>query len=112
MPLWEEDVQFPDDTNASSGRERGNSTAPRHLFNSAGSAPYVFPTSTDSDDSRPIETLCRDHLSQRRGAHVRYIGPTFWGIVAGKVSFSKSIGYTEVSSIHERKIDRAKKKQK
>ncbi|EAW09506.1 C6 zinc finger domain protein [Aspergillus clavatus NRRL 1] len=30
----------------------------------------------------------RGHLSLRRGGQVRYIGPTFWGLVAGKESLS------------------------
>lgn len=45
------------------------------------------PASHSNRFSDPRTTpLCRDYLSLRRGAHVRYIGPTFWGSISGKVS--------------------------
>jgi hypothetical protein len=37
-------------------------------------------------------------LSIRRGGRVRYVGQTFWGFVAGKVSLARGTKRTEMQS--------------
>ncbi|KAJ5160401.1 uncharacterized protein N7482_007405 [Penicillium canariense] len=87
VPSWKEAIQFPNDPVANPPCACGITATSRGPFEFPETTAYPFPTSTDPNGPRPT-LLCRDHLSLRRGGHVRYIGPTFWGFVAGKESLS------------------------
>lgn len=74
---WEEAIQLPRYRDTSVPQIGGSSTT---------GEPSTMP-STDYFPSLN-DPLCRDYLSIRRGGRVRYIGRTFWGFVAGKVSLT------------------------
>lgn len=81
VPSWEEAIQLPSyapQINGSSTTTRDPSPAP---------STRLFPT--------PSDPPCRDYLSIRRGGRVRYVGQTFWGFVAGKVSLARGTKRTE-----------------
>lgn len=77
--------QHRNDPDANAPCERGGTATSRGPLESP--EPTAYPSTTSNDPNHPKPTpLCRDYLSLRRGGHVRYIGSTFWGFVAGKVS--------------------------
>ncbi|KAJ5537720.1 hypothetical protein N7494_007199 [Penicillium frequentans] len=75
------------DPDANPPCERGGTATSRGPLESP--KPTAYPSTASNDPNHPKPTpLCRDYLSLRRGGHVRYIGSTFWGFVAGKESLS------------------------
>ncbi|KAJ5939549.1 Transcription factor [Penicillium verhagenii] len=85
VPSWEEATQLPNDPDAYPSCEHGSTATSRGPFESPEPAAYPFKNSKDPNYPRPTP-LYGDYLSLRRGGHVRYIGPTFWGFVAGKLT--------------------------
>ncbi|KAJ5359813.1 Transcription factor [Penicillium concentricum] len=78
VPSWEEAIQLPHFRDASVPQIRGSSTTTRD--------PSPVPSTSSFPTLR--DPLCRDYLSIRRGGRVRYVGRTFWGLVAGKENLS------------------------
>lgn len=75
VPSWEE-IQLPSYRDANVP-QIGSSTT-RH----------PSPVPSTSYFSALSDPICHDYLSTRRGGRVRYIGRSFWGFVAGKVSLT------------------------
>lgn len=81
---WEEALQLP---------RYGDVSVPQI----GGSSTTREPSTVPSTNYFPFlnDSLCRDYLSIQRGGRVRYIGRTFWGFVAGKVSLDLGGGKTK-----------------